>query len=258
MSLMNKILCVLSVGLIFAASANAEVKKPNIGRDVAAKSAKAVEQPKDANAEAAAEADENADSDEETSKPQAVLFRIENIEPLANKDGLTDHCKYMLTVYNRSDKPIKEANMVLTWTDKVSNKYKVENGEVAVNTGKATLTRINAEVSIDGVAPHKQKSFEQQVKTDKCYLLLDNVSYKVEKCAFENSTGQAAGDCSKIFNYIDSKNPEYYSEFKDVPASVLEKQAEEEKEQELSKINAKIDTMTKTMDETTELLRKIK
>ena len=40
MSLMNRILCVLSVGLIFAASANAEVKKPNIGRDVAAKSVK--------------------------------------------------------------------------------------------------------------------------------------------------------------------------------------------------------------------------
>ena len=254
MSLMNKILCVLSVGLIFAASANAEVKKPNVGRNVVETRARAVEQPKNV----VVNEDENTDSDEETSKPQAVLFRIENIEPLANKDGLTDHCKYMLTVYNRSDKPIKEANMVLTWTDKVSNKYKVENGEVAVNTGKATLTRINTEVLIDSIAPHKQKSFEQQVKTDKCYLLLDNVAYKVEKCAFENSTGQAAGDCSKIFNYIDSKNPEYYSEFKDVPASVLEKQAEEEKEQELAKINTKIDTMTKTMDETTELLRKIK
>ena len=37
---------------------------------------------------------------------------------------------------------------------------------------------------------------------------------------------------TNAFDYINSQNPEYYSEFKDIPESELEKMAQEQKNQD--------------------------
>lgn len=247
MSLTNKIiLCGLSAGFLWASAAQAEVKN---GADS--------EVTLNSEAKQAGETTDSATA-EETSKPEAILFRVENITPIANKEGVTDECGYILTVYNRSDRPLKEAKLVLTWVDNLSGKYKLEESQLKVVSGEKAVSYINSEITLDGIAPHKQKSFEQKVKTDKCYLLLDNTKFNVTSCNVEGLSKAEGETCQSLFNYIDSKNPEYYSEFKDVPASVLEKQAEDEKKQELSKIDETIGKITQNMDETTELLRKLK
>ncbi len=203
--------------------------------------------------------------DEATSDNEAVLFRIENIAPIANKDGLTDKCSYIMTVFNRTDKALRAADLKLEWVDSISRKYQIENGQISVAEGGRAETRVIKDVSIDNVAPHTQKSFEQTVDTDKCFLLLDNLSFNVVSCQMEGDTvqykdGQAAKglSCGVSFNYIDSKNPEYYSEFKDVPESVLAKQVQEEKERELSKVNDTVSSIMTTLDKTDQELEKIK
>ena len=190
-----------------------------------------------------------------TSEEGAIIFRIENITPIANKDGLTDQCSYIMTVFNRMNQPVKSADMVLSWKDKNAGKYRVKDGELQVISGKDAVEVITNQVTIENIAPHFQKSFEQKVSTDKCFLLLDNLEFKVSSCQVE---GNRNASCTNKFNYIDSKNPEYYSEFKDVPESVLAKQAEEEKERELSKVTETITSIMDAMDATEKELEKIK
>lgn len=246
MSLTNKIiLCGFGIGLLLASSAQAGVKSI-VGQNI----------DDDDDIDVAEESVKTGNKPAESSKPEAMLFRVENIKPLANTEGVTERCSYMVTAYNRSDRPLKDAKLVLTWTDNISGKYKVEDSKLAVVKNAVKL--INSEITIDNVAPHKQKSFEQRVDTDKCYLLLDNTQFKVTSCEIEGLGKMEAGKCTEFFNYIDSKNPEYYSEFKDVPATVLEKQIEDEKKQEIAKIEETIGKINKTMDETTEILRKLK
>ncbi|MBR1756551.1 MAG: hypothetical protein IJ738_03160 [Alphaproteobacteria bacterium] len=206
-------------------------------------------------AQNAAPTTDNQEEEQASSDTEAILFRIENIEPIVNKDGLTDQCSYMMTVYNRTDKTVKNADLTLVWKDKIGDKYKIQGDEIKVASAEDAVRVITTDVSIDNIAPRTQKSFANKVATDRCYLLLDNVEFKVSSCVDEDAKNN---NCASKFNYIDSKNPEYYSEFKDVPASVLAKQAEEEKERELTKVSDTIKSITETMDATEAELEKIK
>ena len=190
-----------------------------------------------------------------TSEEGAIIFRIENITPIANKDGLTDKCSYIMTVFNRMNQADKSADVVLSWKDNSSGKYQVKDGAIQVVAEKDATEVITSQVTIENIAPHTQKSFEQKVMTDKCFLLLDNVEFKVSSCRMD---GDKNASCDNKFNYIDSKNPEYYSEFKDVPESVLAKQVEEEKERELSKVTETVNSIMEAMDATEKELEKIK
>ena len=204
---------------------------------------------------------------EDTSDEGAILFRIENIEPIRNKDGFIDRCSFMVTVYNRMEKEVKEAVLELTWKDTISKKYDIQKGEIIVNDDEdeEATTEITKNVKISSIMPHRQKSFSSEVATDKCFTLLDNVEYNVKSCISDGESIEMkdskivnAGGCTGNFNYINSKNPEYYSEFKDVPESVLEKQAEEEKKNELAKVNEKQNSIMNQLKNVNEILNKIK
>lgn len=188
---------------------------------------------------------EDKKADAETSKANAILFRVENIKPIADKDGLINKCTFMVTAFNRLDKGVREAKLKFNWQDNIAAKYTIENKEIKVNTGKNATTNVSAEITLSDIAPHTQKSFEGSVDTDKCFLLFDNLNYTVDSCATEDDKVEMknskvvskANSCGDKFDYIDFKNPEYYSEFKDVPESVMSKQIEDEKAKEVEKIS---------------------
>jgi len=213
-------------------------------------------------ASAAENANQNAKP--ETSKAGAVLFRIENIKPVANDEGLTYKCDYILTVYNRMEKEVKEANLDFSWVDNIAEKYTVQDGKIETKTDKKAETIVSTKVQIKNVPAHRQKSFEQSLETDKCFLLLDNLTYKVENCvtagnqtAMKDSKIVGSGDCAGNFNYVDSQNPEYYSEFKDTPDNVIEEQVEQQREENMQQINSIYDKAVKSLNETNETLQKI-
>ena len=179
---------------------------------------------------------------EKTSDAGAILFRIENIKPLANEEGLTDRCSFLVTVYNRMEKKVEKINMDFRWQDAIAKKYQIVDDSVEpVDDPKEAITYMMKHIELENIFPHQQKSFEEIVTTDKCFLLLDQLEYKVNDCIAEgdkitvkNNQQTNRGSCINNFNYINSKNPEYYSEFKDTPDSVLEQQAEEAKAHELA------------------------
>ncbi len=234
MSIINKIMVsglVLGLALGTVADANAQARKR--GGDAVAKAAETTQ--------------ENAKKVfEKTSEEGAIIFRIEDIKPITNeKTGLIDKCSFMVTVFNRMDEEVKEATLDFLWRDTISKKYKIADDDVkAVTNPEEALTLVEKTITLEKIRPHRQKSFEEVVETDKCFLLFDQLEYRVKSCITENdkvvirnNQKIGAGSCGNRFDYINSKNPEYYSEFKDIPESVLQQQAEEEKEAELEGVN---------------------
>ena len=205
-----------------------------------------------------------AQAAEQTSNAGSILFRIENIKPITNDKELIEQCSFIVTAYNRMDKSVKTAELALSWVDNVSAKYVIKEGEVVAVKGKEAETTVTSSITLTDIAPHTQKSFEQKVSTDKCFLLLDNLTYNTVNCftdsdniVMKDSKLVGTGDCTDKFNYIDSKNPEYYSEFKDVPESVLKQQAEEEKNRDLNKINASHSDILLENEKTNDILKQI-
>lgn len=201
-----------------------------------------------------------------TSLETGILFRIENIKPIKNKDGLVDKCRFLVTVYNRMDKEVKEASMVLNWKDNVADKYKIVGDKVeAVKDAKLQAYVLTKNIELKSILPHKQKSFEESIDTERCFLLFDQVDYKVTSCiadgdkvAMKDNKLQGAGTCANKFSYINSQNPEYYSEFKDVPDSVLEEQVESEKKAGIEEINSSYEGAVKALNKLSETLDKMK
>lgn len=189
----------------------------------------------------------DANKKEETSKGNAIIFRIEDIKPTTNEEGLVDSCTFVLTAYNRMNKGVQEADLSLKWVDNISGKYAIENGEIAVKKGNDAQTVVQTSMVIKNIPPKTQKSFAGKVDTNKCFLLFDNLEYTVNHCMNvgdkvdikDSKIVSREAGCTNNFDYISSTNPEYYSEFKEVPESVIEMQNEAEKNNELAKVNEK-------------------
>lgn len=279
MKLINKfsVACLVCGFAVFAVSASfarpadnsadcpvQEDGKP-LGRIAKMVRAKAAKQAK-AKAKAEAEvAKEDKKEVEPTSEANGIIFRIEDIKPQKNENDLVDKCSFMVTVFNRMDKEVQEANLDFIWKDSISAKYKIQDGDVkTVAKPEEALTVITKAITLEKVPPHQQKSFEFTVDTDKCFLLLDQLEYKVNSCIAEgdkivvrNNRRIGTGSCMGRFDYINSKNPEYYSEFKDVPESVLQQQAEEAKQAELAGIKEAFEAALANIEEIDAELDKI-
>ena len=159
---------------------------------------------------AVSHAEEPAKQIEKTSDAGAILFRIENIKPLTNEDGMTDKCSFLVTVYNRMEKKVEKIDMDFRWKDTIAKKYQVVGDEVKAVSEKEAETYVYKHVDLENIFPHQQKSFEQVVSTDKCFLLLDQLDYKVNDCVAEGDKIQMrdnhkmnSGSCISRFNYIE-------------------------------------------------------
>ena len=211
---------------------------------------------------------------EKTSDEGKVIFRIENIKPIKNKQGNIRQCSYIVTAYNRMDTAIKEAELDFSWQDNITGKYiqkiddsaKVTGDEISEqldsdlaemkqnsnnsnNNQQKALPQfkpIQSSIKFFGINAHAQKSFSNTVDTDKCFLLFDNLKFQVKNCQLEGRKVNE-GNCKDKFQYINSKNPEYYVEFSDVPESVVQDQIENEKNKEMSETNAKYNDIMSTL-----------
>lgn len=200
-----------------------------------------------------------------TSRGNGVIFRVENIKPIQNEDGLTTECEFMVTVYNRMDREIKEAELLLSWTDNVPGKYKIVDGSLQTEKDEEKAkTVISHKLTLKDLAPHQQKSYKEVIETERCFLLLDQVSYNVPLCIadgddvkMKNNRRTSNGSCLDAFDYINSQNPEYYSEFKDIPDSDIEKMAEEQKRQDAETLENLHEQSMEAVEKVAEILGSI-
>lgn len=185
-------------------------------------------------------------------KDEAVLFKVHDITPVKgrDKDGAVESCDFYVTFYNRSNKDINGAVLDLTWLDdslidiidaeKAESAEKITRGEgVDPNysyTQNDNPTNLTATIDMPAIKSYKQITVRSRIKTDRCFVLLEDLSMNVKSCSTKNEPGAgtvsvgmgANAGCNGLFRFVSSKNPEYYMEFKSI--SYDEQKAEERKQ----------------------------
>lgn len=186
-------------------------------------------------------------------KDEAILFKVHDINPIKDKEknGVADACDFYVTFYNRSPKDINGAVLDLTWIDdslieiidaeKADSAERNKNGEnVDPNfsyTQRGNPVDLTATIDMPAIKAYKQITVRSRIKTDRCFILLDDLSVNVKSCSAKNDAGSSSmpgsimgqnAGCNGLFRFVSSKNPEYYMEFRSV--SYDEQKAEERKQ----------------------------
>lgn len=205
---------------------------------------------------------------------EAILFKVHDVKPIRNSKGdEVNACDFYVTFYNRSNKDINGAQLDLTWVDNslidVVNAEKEESAEKHKNgedidadfsyTQNGNPLQLTASINMPAIKAYKQITVRQSLKTDRCYILLDDLSINVKSCAIKQ-TGNASfnsGDtCNGLFRFISQENPEYYTDFKPISYmtqrnSDIKERASQEKEMEeqYKKAVKSMDALTQTLAE---------
>ena len=232
----------------------------------------------------AATADKNDAVEEETTKPRAVLFKIHEIKPLENTEGQITNCDFLVTFYNRTTDSMRQAKIEMGWTDKISERYAIgEDDKPAAEKTPARSVRdsrnsqqslgaVTTTVEMPALGSHKQATVRGSVKTEKCFMLLDSLNYNVASCSIigkgDNNSADArrnrvassrsTGECANLFQYVDSKNPEYYNEFKNISYSEQERLLANEKAQDITEMEESYDKIVKNFEKVNSLIAEIK
>lgn len=223
----------------------------------------------------------NAQVTEPTTKPNAVLFKIHEIKPVTNTEGVVTNCDFLVTFYNRTTKGLRPAKIDMGWTDNISNRYSIEAEykEVApVETKKMYTNRqeneklgdIVTSVDMPSLGSYKQATVKASVNTEKCFLLLDNVSYRVASCSIveeneDNSSSRrrssaksgAPAECANLFEYVDSSSPEYHDEFKNISFTEQERLMVEDRKQDVSALESSYDGVVKNFEKVEQIISNI-
>ncbi len=196
------------------------------------------------------------DTVEPTTRNDAVIFKIHDIEPVS-KEGIVTGCDFTVTLYNRTAVNFRNFTLNLNWKDTVDERFKFDAyvksvlgegatiqesdllGEQAVSKPLATALTVNA------CGTNKQISVKTHVDNEKCYLLLTNADYSVTPCDIarnmnadnKNVINTDGKDCTAMFQLVDTANPEYFGEFKSISVTEIAAQNQQLHNEELSDID---------------------
>ena len=208
---------------------------------------------------------------QEPAAEKEILFKIHDVKPNKNEEGYVKDCSYTLTVYNRSDMEIDSASLDLSWNDNDGN-YLIEQDIVTDENGEKTFDgrmrisnkTISTFIDVPQVPTYSQVSVSATAKTEKCFLLLGNVNYRVTSCKLlkRDALGSAANagseSCSKMFRFVPVTDPEYYKEFKPISYSAQVSAAEQQKIRDLEEIERTNAEILNNFDETRKIVNGIR
>ena len=190
----------------------------------------------------------------------SVMFKIHDIKPVKNSDNLVESCEFSTTFYNNSRVTVSNVSLDLVWKDTVVEGTIAEEKKEATTfrgrrvdntpsyrrgagTDAFTTVELTAPISLPPLAPGKQITVKNSVKSDRCFLMLENVEINIKSCRTTGSdpalgaNGAQIGvstsvseNCNGLFKYYSPKDPEFYTDFK--PISY-----DEEAQQERAKVN---------------------
>lgn len=185
-----------------------------------------------------------------------VLFKIHDIAPVKNADGLISACEFGATFYNRTGLDVSNVDLKLTWEDDTLNQIKDDEKKNAImeenDDGYFSMSKYNANANantgeevgnpndvtmglrLPPLKAYKQISLKSKVNTDKCFLLMGDVKVDVSSCK-KGETEVTI--CRDLFKYVSVKDAEYYTDFQVISADELKSQEvtlEQQQKQELS------------------------
>ena len=126
---------------------------------------------------------------------EGVLFKIHDIIPVKNADGIVVSCELGATFYNRTESELTNAALTLSWDDEVVaeaiNQEERNAREIKrtprrnvprYNTASYNTKDISLNLRLPPIKSHQQVSLKAKVVTDRCFLLLNDVNISVTKC----------------------------------------------------------------------------
>ncbi|MGN0913914.1 MAG: hypothetical protein ACI4OW_03370, partial [Alphaproteobacteria bacterium] len=111
-------------------------------------------------------------------------------------------------------------------------------------TEKVTPIDVNASVDMPAIKAYKQLTMSSRLQSDRCFLLLGKTDFKVISCAVVDNRSSMSmasyggDDCSGLFKFVSSKEPDYYKEFKKISydeEKAAKRTAQEKDTQEVNK-----------------------
>lgn len=160
-----------------------------------------------------------------------VLFKIQDVVPEKNADGVVKACNLRATFVNRTSVDIVHASLTLTWHDDVIGDA-IDSEERAANEAKRSGTAVEtprystagftsktvqSTLKLPPLKMGQQVSLKTKVATDRCFLLLNEMDLHVSNCGSATmlEKGSSSG-CSNLFRYVSPQQDEYYVEFTEI------------------------------------------
>lgn len=196
---------------------------------------------------------------EATTRHDAVIFKVHNITPIS-QDGVVTGCDFVVTLYNRTAVNFRNFTLNLHWNDTVDERFEFDSyvknvlGERAIDEEAKLLGEnvkskpLETALNVSAFGANKQFSVKSHIDNEKCYLLLQQATYTVSPCDIARSTTAGEGasfgsdgkECTALFQLVDTSNPEYFGEFKEISATDIAMQNQQFQTQELSEIDGVI------------------
>lgn len=190
-----------------------------------------------------------------STRRDAVIFKVHDIVPV-EEEGVVTGCDFSITLYNRTSINFRNFTLNLAWNDKVAEKFRFNDYMEKFLTkeeydqqkkflgDEATAQPLLAAVTVNAFGADKQISIRSHVNSTKCYLMLSNANYSVAPCDIVRNIdmpnaggGFDSKECTALFQFVDTSNPEYFGQFKKLPATDIAVQTQVGRNQELSDID---------------------
>lgn len=200
-----------------------------------------------------------------STRHDAVIFKVHDIKP-TSEDGIVTGCDFSVTLYNRTSINFRNFTLNLAWNDKVDEQFRFnhymekflskEEFDQQKNffVDDLTLKPLQTSVTVNAFGADKQISVHSHVNSEKCYLMLSNAAFSVTPCDIVRNVDIPnmgnnfdSKECSALFQFVDTSNPEYFGQFKKMSATELEAQAQAAQTRELSDIDAVIDKIVENL-----------
>ena len=169
----------------------------------------------------------------------AILYKIHDVKPIKNDAGILVGCDYNATFFNRTSSNLKSADINLVWFDDTVNAMAQQNQKKNEQASSSRNTRnrknsnqklpesssaasVSSSIQLANLAPAQQKTVHAKISSDRCFLLIGDVSLAASNCdvaAADNASGSSfKGNqgCSGLFKFVPASDPQYYSEFKQI------------------------------------------
>lgn len=207
------------------------------------------------------------DAEKPTTRSDAVIFKIHEVEPTM-EEGAVVGCDFTVTLYNRTDVNFRTFTLNLDWKDDVDEMFKFnqyisnyigkEEADLfsnLVNKDEIASKPLSAMVTVNAFGADKQISVRSHVESEKCYLMLTEASFTVSPCEMVRSNvstniGDMSGgksNCSNMFEFVNTSNPEYFGQFKNISATDEASQQQQQQQEELSSIDEIIGRIVENM-----------
>ena len=215
---------------------------------------------------------QNVNAAEPTTRDNAVIFKIHDIKPVDN-EGVVTGCDFLLTLYNRTAVNFRSFTINLDWIDEVESSFRFDKylesviGFEEMRKQKEYLGEkfesepLRTAITVNAFGADTQISVKSHIDSEKCYLLLKEASFNVTPCdivrSIDNMTTSASQDCTNLFQMVDTSNPEYFGQFKNVSATELAMKKRESESRELSDIDLVINKIVENMGASGDTLAEI-